>query len=46
MIVMELWNARGDVTPDLSCPLAGMPVEAGFPSPADERLAALSVEDV
>jgi len=46
MIVMELWNARGDVVPGLSCPLAGMPVEAGFPSPADERVVALSVENV
>ncbi|HOT51211.1 MAG TPA: hypothetical protein PLI07_09530 [Candidatus Hydrogenedentes bacterium] len=46
MIVMEWWTGRGSEAPGMTCPLAGMPVEAGFPSPADERVVALSVENV
>jgi len=35
MVVTELW-ACGEDVPGLSCPLSGVPVEAGFPSPADD----------
>ncbi len=38
MIVMEWWTGRGSEAPGMTCPLAGMPVEAGFPSPADDYI--------
>jgi len=38
MIVMERWTGCGDGASGVACPLAGMPVEAGFPSPADDYI--------
>ncbi|MBW7865064.1 MAG: translesion error-prone DNA polymerase V autoproteolytic subunit [Candidatus Hydrogenedentes bacterium] len=35
MLVTELWNCA-EFGPGISCPLSAVPVEAGFPSPADD----------
>jgi DNA polymerase V len=37
MTVTELWACEENM-PGASCPLAGVPVEAGFPSPADDYI--------
>lgn len=37
MVVTELWT-YGENAPNATCPLAGEPVAAGFPSPADDYI--------